>query len=180
MGSISQCGDAMMRTMLFEAAQVMLTRSTKWSWLKAWAMKVARHRGHEEGDRRAGAADGGRHAPHVGRRHRVPLDKNKRRGRLKTGRETERRKTRSSADGWNDVPRGTMGEASRLSLGPAVRLTARTSKIVPPRLRIPSWEGLSADPEEKHEPVSDIDTAAMDSLKALDPNRPIREGHGYF
>ena len=32
-----------------------------------------------------------------------------------------------------------------------------------------------ADSEEKREPVSDIDTAAADSLKALDPNRPIRE-----
>ena len=30
-------------------------------------------------------------------------------------------------------------------------------------------------PKEKHEPVSDIDIAAMDRLKALDPNRPIRE-----
>jgi hypothetical protein len=29
--------------------------------------------------------------------------------------------------------------------------------------------------EEKHEPVSDIDTAVVDSLKALDPKRPIRE-----
>ena len=29
--------------------------------------------------------------------------------------------------------------------------------------------------EEKREPVSDIDTEAVDSLKALDPNRPIRE-----
>ena len=29
--------------------------------------------------------------------------------------------------------------------------------------------------EEKHEPVSDIDTAAADSLKVLDPKRPIRE-----
>jgi transposase len=28
---------------------------------------------------------------------------------------------------------------------------------------------------EKHEPVSDIDTAAADSLKVLDPKRPIRE-----
>jgi transposase len=27
------------------AAQVMLLRSAKWSWLKAWAMKIARHRG---------------------------------------------------------------------------------------------------------------------------------------
>ena len=33
----------------------------------------------------------------------------------------------------------------------------------------------SADSEEKHEPVSDIDTAAADSLKVLDPKRPIRE-----
>ena len=31
----------MMRTTLYEAAQVMLLRSAKWSWLKAWAMKIA-------------------------------------------------------------------------------------------------------------------------------------------
>jgi len=48
-------------------------------------------------------------------------------------------------------------------------------KIVPPRSRIPCWKGLGADSEEKHEPASDIDTVVMDSLKALDPNRPIRE-----
>jgi transposase len=45
MGGISKCGDGMMRAMLYEAAQIMLTRSTKWSWLKAWAMKIAKHRG---------------------------------------------------------------------------------------------------------------------------------------
>jgi transposase len=44
-GAISRCGDEMMRMMLYEAAQSMLTRTTKWSWLKAWAMKIARHRG---------------------------------------------------------------------------------------------------------------------------------------
>ena len=32
-----------------------------------------------------------------------------------------------------------------------------------------------ADSEEKREPVSDIDTAVVDSLKALDPEWPIRE-----
>jgi len=37
------------------------------------------------------------------------------------------------------------------------------------------YKGLGADSEEKHEPVSDIDTAATDSLKALNPERPIRE-----
>ena len=44
-GTISKCGDEMMRVMLYEAAQSMLTRTVKWSWLKAWAMKIARHRG---------------------------------------------------------------------------------------------------------------------------------------
>jgi transposase len=43
-GAISRCGDELMRTMLYEAAQSMF-HSTKWSWLKAWAMKIARHRG---------------------------------------------------------------------------------------------------------------------------------------
>ena len=36
-------------------------------------------------------------------------------------------------------------------------------------------EGPRADSEEKREPVSDIDIAVVDSLKVLDPNRPIRE-----
>jgi transposase len=44
-GAISKCGDEMMRAMLYEAAQIMLVRTAKWSWLKAWAMKIARHRG---------------------------------------------------------------------------------------------------------------------------------------
>ena len=35
----------MMRAMLYEAAQILLVRSTKWSWLKKRAMKIARHRG---------------------------------------------------------------------------------------------------------------------------------------
>jgi hypothetical protein len=48
-------------------------------------------------------------------------------------------------------------------------------KIVPPRPRIPCWKGLSADSEEKREPVSDINAGVVDSLKALDPERPIRE-----
>jgi len=44
-GAISKCGDEMMRVMLYEAAQSLLVRSTKWSWLKAWAMQIARRRG---------------------------------------------------------------------------------------------------------------------------------------
>ena len=44
-GRISRCGDEMMRVMLYEAAQIMLVRTAKWSWLKAWAMKIARSAG---------------------------------------------------------------------------------------------------------------------------------------
>ena len=40
-------------------------------------------------------------------------------------------------------------------------------------------EGPDADSEEEHEPVSDIDTVVVVvGLKALDPERPIREAIG--
>ena len=45
------------------------------------------------------------------------------------------------------------------------------------RLVLESHDGRApgAGSEEKHEPVSDIDTVVVDSLKALDPEWPIRE-----
>jgi len=48
MGRISKWGDALVRTALFEAAQVLLTRVKRWCRLKAWAMQVARRRGHKK------------------------------------------------------------------------------------------------------------------------------------
>jgi hypothetical protein len=48
-------------------------------------------------------------------------------------------------------------------------------EIVPPRPRNPCWKGLRADSEEKREPVSDFNTGVVDRLKALDPERTIRE-----
>jgi transposase len=44
-GRVSLCGDPMMRSLLYEAAQVMLTRVRKWSWLKTWAMNLAKRNG---------------------------------------------------------------------------------------------------------------------------------------
>ena len=44
-GGISKVGDAMVRAALYEAANVMLTRSGKFSTLKRWALGVARRRG---------------------------------------------------------------------------------------------------------------------------------------
>src|SRR5262245_56322540 len=61
-------------------------------------------------------------------------------------------------------------------LGPTVRLTARPPERLF-RFVLESHHGRApgADSEEKHEPASDIDTVAVDSLKALDPEWPIRE-----
>ena len=45
-GHISRCGDAGVRSTLYVAANAMLTRSSRWSPLKAWGMKLAKTRGH--------------------------------------------------------------------------------------------------------------------------------------
>jgi transposase len=44
-GAISKVGDAMVRTALFEAAHILLTRAVRFSSLKRWAMDVAKRRG---------------------------------------------------------------------------------------------------------------------------------------
>lgn len=41
-GRISKCGDAMLRSYLYEAANVLLTRVARWSALKAWGMRIAK------------------------------------------------------------------------------------------------------------------------------------------
>ena len=45
-GNISRCGDADVRCTLYTTANAMLTRSSKWSSLKAWGMQLAKTRGH--------------------------------------------------------------------------------------------------------------------------------------
>ena len=44
-GRISKCGDAMLRSYLFEAAGVLLTRVPKWSTVKAWGTRLAQRNG---------------------------------------------------------------------------------------------------------------------------------------
>ena len=44
-GRISKCGDAMLRSYLFEAAGVLLTRVSKWSAVKAWGVRLAKRNG---------------------------------------------------------------------------------------------------------------------------------------
>ena len=45
-GHISKCGDADVRSALYTAANAMLTRTSRWSSLKAWGMNLAKTRGH--------------------------------------------------------------------------------------------------------------------------------------
>ena len=48
LGRISLCGDAMLRTLLYDAAQVLLSHVKRWSWLKAWAIRLAVRRGKQK------------------------------------------------------------------------------------------------------------------------------------
>lgn len=44
-GAISKCGDVMLRSTLYQASLALLTRSQRWSSLRAWGVAVAKRRG---------------------------------------------------------------------------------------------------------------------------------------
>ena len=44
-GGVNRVGDAMVRTALFEAAHIMLSRATRFSALRRWALDIAKRRG---------------------------------------------------------------------------------------------------------------------------------------
>ena len=104
----------MMRTMLYEAAQSMM-RAKKWSWLKAWAMQIARRRGMKK----AIVALARRLAVIM---HRIWVDGTEFRWTRNNPRQRPDNRARSDPIGgnssstlwWNDVPRGTMDEVSSL------------------------------------------------------------------
>lgn len=47
-GKISRCGSSELRSLLTEAGNVILTRSKKWSKLKAWGLKIMRKKGKQK------------------------------------------------------------------------------------------------------------------------------------
>src|SRR5262249_31284757 len=113
---------------LYEAAQSMLVRAVKWSWLKAWAMKIARYRGMKK----AIVALARRLAVIM---HRIWVDGTEFRwtrevaAALEPGGSNQIGENLRSPQRWNDVPRGTMDEvSSHVLLEPAVTLTARSPK----------------------------------------------------
>ena len=48
MGRVSRSGDASLRSLMYEAALVLMTGSAKWSSLKAWGIAIARRRGKQK------------------------------------------------------------------------------------------------------------------------------------
>ena len=106
----------MMRVVLYEAAQSMLVRSAKWSWLKAWAMQIARRRGKKK----AIVALARRLAVIL---HRIWVDGTNFRWTREQAAATEPRTGSNPIGGnpsstlrWKDVPRGTMDEVSSHAL----------------------------------------------------------------
>src|SRR5205823_7887471 len=66
-------------------------------------------------------------------------------------------------------------EAVRMSPGEIEPRTRRWKNASPCLTQKAPYKGLGAESGEKREPASDIDTGVVDSLKALDPEWPIRE-----
>ena len=72
-GGITRAGDEMVRTALYEAANVLLSRITRFSKLKRWGMDVAKRRGAKRAKVALARKIAGDPASHVGRRHSLPL-----------------------------------------------------------------------------------------------------------
>src|ERR1039457_950131 len=89
---------------------------------------------------------------------------------------SRRRHTRLQGDWSSDVCSSDLGRRNR----PSNRTKKLTKKKDGLRClnfltKKAPYKGLGADSEEKREPVSDINTAVVDSLKVLDLKWPIRE-----
>ena len=67
-GHISKCGDRMMRHLLYEAASALMTRTRKWSRLRAWGVCRRQAPGHEARHCRRGPQACRDHASHLGHR----------------------------------------------------------------------------------------------------------------
>ena len=73
------------------------------------------------------------------------------------------------------APMPVQGESASVANSFELSIIRTTGLLVDLTARQPNQMTLNANSEEKRQAVSDIDAVAVDSLKALDPKRPIRE-----
>ena len=81
-GSISKCGDGRVRTLLYEAANVMLTRYKGQLKLKDWAFAIAKAVNDAQGEGCSGSPPRDHHACDAARRDGVRIGLSPRRGRI--------------------------------------------------------------------------------------------------
>ena len=104
-GGISKCGDRRVRTLLYEAANVMLTRYKGQLKLKDWAFRQAID--HAQGARRSGASPRHHHARHAAGRNQVRSGLGQRSPRQETASSSRKeRRPREGADDGADCVAG--------------------------------------------------------------------------
>jgi transposase IS116/IS110/IS902 family protein len=174
-GRISKCGDKMLRSYLYEAANVLLTRVAKWSALKAWGIRLAKR----SGLRKAKVA--------VARKLAVILHRMWVEGRLPT-RQRKTIESRQPAAGAN-LPAGTLAlvrsplalrcskKASALHTlirqrhpTPLCRGHAPTAErtMNPARMCL---ESLDRRPGIREQPGSEADSPGADKKRPTDPRK---------
>src|SRR5207342_1668116 len=165
-GRISKCGDAMLRSYLFEAAGVLLTRVPTWSAVKAWGMKLAKRNGL----RKAKVAVARKLAVIL---HRMWIDGT----RIQLVEEGDcclaRRILRSCKTAGKDVPAGTMAMVSSTDFLRASERPTAIATLNRQRHLTPSCGGLTPTAERTVGP-------ARISLESLTPRPGIREQDRHF
>lgn len=149
-GRISKCGDAMLRSYLFEAAGVLLTRVPKWSAVKAWGIRLAKRNGL----RKAKVAVALKLAVIL---HRMWIDWN----RVQLVDEGDcclaRRLPSSCQTAGKDVPAGTMAMASSTDFLRASERATAIATLNRQRHLTPSCGGFTPTAERTVGPARTID-----------------------
>ena len=163
-GRISKCGDAMLRTYLFEAANVLLTRVPKWSALKAWGIRLAKRNGL----RKAKVAVARKLAVIL---HRMWIDGTEFNCDEEGCRVAQIRRSQGFRDtAGKDVPAGTLAVVRSLDAWRALERATALSTLIRQRHLTPLCGGLAPTAERTVGPARIVE-------ESLTPRPGIREQH---
>ncbi len=147
-GRISKCGDAMLRSYLFEAAGVLLTRVPKWSAVKAWGARLAKRNGLRKAKVAVARKLCGHSASHVDRWNRVQL--------VEGDCCLARRLPSSCQTAGKDVPAGTRAMVSSTDFLRASERTTAIATLNRQRHLTPSCGGFTPTAERTVDPARTI------------------------
>jgi hypothetical protein len=165
-GRISKCGDAMLRSYLFEAAGVLLTRVPKWSTVKAWGMRLAKRNGL----RKAKLAVARKLAVIL---HRMWIDGTEFNCRKRKLLPSERQYRVPCQTAGKDVPAGTMAMVSSTDFVRASERTTAIATLNRQRHLTPSCGGFTPTAERTVGP-------ARMFAESLTPRPGIREHYRHL